>query len=115
LTRVERKSSNQEGEKRGNPEAKRSRIVHQTMISTMAKATGRPSARSLRLRRVLENRNPLLLGPNQCPSYATMGVVCLLLEAWVEPYSSECVEGVFSEVRGTKFLKHSRYVWCYHD
>jgi hypothetical protein len=61
-------SGNHDGDKRGNPEAKRSMIAHQMMISAMPKATGRPSARPLRRRRVLESCNlALLVGPNHYP------------------------------------------------
>jgi hypothetical protein len=56
LTRVMLRSGNQDGDKRGNAEAKRSMTAHQMMISAMPKATGRPSARSLR-RRALESCN----------------------------------------------------------
>ena len=48
-------------------------------MSVMPKATGRPSARSLRCRRVLESCNLVLLAePDQGPSYATRGTACPL-------------------------------------
>jgi hypothetical protein len=56
LTKVMLRSGNQDNDRRGNAEAKRSMTAHQMMISAMPKATGRLSARSLR-RCVLESCN----------------------------------------------------------
>ncbi len=83
LTRVELRSGNQDGDKRGNAEAKRSMSAHQMMISAMPKATGRPSARSLR-RRALESCTLLVLlvgGPDRLASYVTVWVLCARLDA----------------------------------
>src|SRR3712207_453486 len=55
LTRVARRSGNHDGENCGNPKPKRRRSAHHKMISTMPKATGRPSAISLKRRHVPES------------------------------------------------------------
>ena len=82
LTRVELRSGNHDGDKRGNPEAKRSVTAHQMMISAMAKATGRPSAKSLR-RRGLESCNLESSSSSRIVYHPTLAWgLCARLDAW---------------------------------
>ena len=82
LTRVELRSGNHDGDKCGNPEANRSVTAHQMMVSAIPKATGRPSARSLR-RRVLESCNLESSSSIRIVYHPTLArALCARLDAW---------------------------------
>ena len=101
LTRVDLKSGNHGGDKRGNPEAKGRRTAHQMMVSTMPKATGRRSANSLKRCHLLESRNggshwsrpPTILRYHEC-----------CVPSWKPrlPLFTECSMGALSQVHLTR-------------
>jgi hypothetical protein len=93
---VDLRSGNHDGDKRGNTVASKSATAHQAMIRATEKANDRASARSLRCR-VPESCNLVfLLGPDHHPRPSRRRVPLWEPEL---PYSAECVEGVFCELR----------------